>query len=99
MTPEQRKQHQTLVDQRNALIEQCWIPATTPPDPLPAGKHYPITVFAVIDDPYFSEEPFVDIASYWPASKLYTCTHQVSADSEAVDHPVQVIKYQPLFSV
>lgn len=85
-----------------ALRQHAWRPASSPPEALPHGPHYGVQVLAVIDDPRFQmngDEPFVDVASWWPAEKKWTVTHQVRSDAEAADHPVRVVAWQPMLAL
>jgi hypothetical protein len=85
--------------QRNALIRDCWVPVTTPPTSSKESAHFPIEVWAVIDDPRYQsngERPFADIACYWPASKKWTVTGQCRGDTDVDDIEVRVTFYQPL---
>lgn len=61
-----------------------------------------ITTLAVIDDPRFrleGEDPFVDIAAYWPAAKKWTVTHQTRADKDATDHECRVTYWTHLLEL
>ncbi len=81
-----------------ALRAIAWRSAKTPPAAHPAGADRPVTVLAVVDDPRFrinGDEPFVDVASWWPAAQRWTVTHQVRSD-DAVDYPVRVAAWKPL---
>jgi hypothetical protein len=85
-----------------ALRRHAWRPASTPPATLPHGPHYPVTVLAVIDDPRYrinGDEPFVDSASWWPAEKKWTVTHQVRSDAEVADYPCRVVAWQPMLEL
>jgi hypothetical protein len=63
------------------------------------GPHHPVQVLAVIDDPLHrinGDDPFVDIAAYWPALDKWTITSQCRADTEVTDTPVNVAFWMPL---
>lgn len=87
--------------QRDHLIRQSWIPAEIrQPQTLPNGPHFPVTVMAVVDDPRLrinGDEPFVDIAAWWPSLRIWTVTHQCLADhtNTTTDYPVRVTYWQP----
>ncbi|GLZ20448.1 hypothetical protein [Burkholderia plantarii] len=58
-----------------------------------------VAVLAVIDDPRLlggDEPPFVDVATYWPATGCWTVTLQCRASDTATDSPVRVALWQPL---
>jgi len=85
-----------------ALQRHTWRPASAPPEALPHGPHYPVTVLGVIDDPRFrinGDEPFVDTVSWWPAAQKWTVTHQVRSDADAEDYPCRVIAWQPMLEL
>lgn len=82
-----------------ALRSHAWRPASSPPAALPNGAHYPVTVMALIDDERFrinGDEPFAETASWWPAQKQWTVTHQVRSDAEAADYPCRVVAWKPM---
>lgn len=85
---------------RDSLLKQCWVPAhLRVPDDGPSGPHYPVQVWAVIDDPRYrlnGEPVFMDVACWWPASKVWTVTGQCRADEEVDDTVVNVTFWQPL---
>lgn len=76
-----------------------WKPAGTPPVS-PDGQ--PVTVLAVVDDPQLrlsGDEPFVDLATWWPERKLWTVTHRCRADREVTDFPTRVVLWDELPAV
>lgn len=85
---------------RDQLLKQCWVPASMrKPLPNPAGNHFPVTVWAVVDDVRYrcnGEPVFMDVACWWPASRVFTITSQCRADEDADDKPVNVTWWQPL---
>ena len=84
---------------RDELIRRCWINTKhmVPPED-PRGPHFAVTVLGVIDDPRFripgADGPFVDFVSWWPASRMWTVTHQCRADELATDCPCTVTFWQ-----
>jgi hypothetical protein len=85
-----------------ALRDCAWRPASTPPAGRPGAPHFPIAVLALVDDPRFrmnGDEPFVDVASWWPAEGKWTVTHCVRSEEGADDHEVKVRAWQPLREV
>jgi hypothetical protein len=91
-------QHYLLTKNRAAWIEDRWVDARVPPTS-DKGEHYPIQVLAVVDDPRLrinGEDPFIDIAAYWPALKKWTVTHCTVADETATDYEVKVSKWMPM---
>jgi hypothetical protein len=85
---------------RDQLLRECWVPTSLrKPAPNPAGPHYSVPVWGVIDDSNFTiagETMFADVVAYWPALDKFTVTHQCRADEDADDHVVKVIWWQPL---
>ncbi|UVS98153.1 hypothetical protein [Burkholderia glumae] len=67
--------------------------------PAAANGRASVAVLAVIDDPRLvgsDEAPFVDVATYWPATGCWTVTLQCRASDTATDSPVRVALWQPL---
>lgn len=88
------------ITERDRLIRECWVPVKfKTPDPLPAGKHFPVAVWGVVDDSRFTlagQKTFMDVVHYWPAANKWTITHCARSDDEAEDFPVTVTHWQPL---
>lgn len=86
---------------RDLLLQKCWIDTRYgAPEHDPKFSHYPVTCIGVVDDTNLQlagEQRFIDVVSYWPASKVWTVTHQCRADEGAIDFPCRVTYFQPLF--
>jgi hypothetical protein len=70
----------------------------SPQEPPAPNGHASVAVLAVIDDPRLlgDEPPFVDVATYWPATGCWTVTLQCRGSDTATDSPVRVALWQPL---
>ena len=93
-------EHYVLDHNKSNWIDR-WISSHIPPTS-PKGDHYPVQVLAVVDSPQLrinGEDPFIDIAAYWPALKKWTVTHQCAADEGVTDYEVRVTKWLPLPSL
>ncbi|WP_246793865.1 hypothetical protein [Burkholderia perseverans] len=78
-----------------AARRSAWRSPQEPPAP---NGHASVAVLAVIDDPRLlgDEPPFVDVATYWPATGCWTVTLQCRGSDTATDSPVRVALWQPL---
>jgi hypothetical protein len=83
------------VDRLTALdAGRTWWPPRDRPG-VPAGQDR-VQVLAVIEDPRYGEEPFVDIVTFWPAGARWTVTHSCRSDASAADHEVRIRCHRPL---
>lgn len=91
------------LQERDKILRESWRDARfISPDPHPAGEHFAVQVWGIIDDPRYrlnrEEKPFQDVVSYWPAAKKFTVTHlnRSVAGEDVADFPVVVTFWQPL---
>lgn len=88
---------ETAVQQLAAIdVGAVWKPDAFPPA-LREGEDR-VQVLAVIDDPRYADEPFVDIVTYWRGGR-WTVTHHCRGDHDATDHEVRIRCHKELDAV
>jgi hypothetical protein len=80
--------------------DHAWTPATQPPAVATTDPRFSIQVLGLIDDPGLrcgdTDEPFVDVVAWWPATRRWTVTHRCRADQDAEDFEVHVVGWRDL---